>query len=167
LAPHRQSKNRITAQEVPDESDARQIRSWAKAIVRSNGADQTADIICAVSIGTFVPLPRVPKRNLSSAEPTAFTTIASRIAMNRSQYQITIGSKRLHQKARLRGTSMEAVRKMTTGCLAFASVRCDQTVTSSAPNLTESSPASVVPAQKIQTASINRGYRIDGSRVLS
>ena len=84
-------------------------------MVGSNGANQTADIICAVSIGTFVPLPRVPKRNLSAAEPTAFTIIASRIAMNRSQYQITIGRKRLHQKARLRGTSMEAVRKNDNG----------------------------------------------------
>jgi hypothetical protein len=103
-------------QEIPGgESERRQIRSWAKAIVRSDGADQTADIISAVSIGTFVPLPRVPKRNLSSAEPTAFTIIASRIAMNRSQYQITIGRKRLHQKARLRGTSMEAVRKNDNG----------------------------------------------------
>jgi hypothetical protein len=100
---------------VPGESDARQIRSWAKAIARSNGANQTADIIFAVSIGTFVPLPRVPKRNLSAAEPTAFTSIAGPIAMIRSEYQITIGRKRLHQKARLRGTSMKAVRKNDNG----------------------------------------------------
>jgi hypothetical protein len=84
-------------------------------MVRSNGADQTADVICAVSIGTFVSLLRVPKRNLSSVEPTALTSIAGRIAMIRSQYQITIGRKRLHQKARLRGTSMKAVRKNDNG----------------------------------------------------
>src|SRR5271157_1544176 len=96
---------------MPRKTEAAPIRSFTKAIIGSNGVDESSDILRAVSEAGFAPHPGLSERDFGSVHPLGFAAITDGITVIGGKYDVPGRCKSSHEKARLRGATMKAVRK--------------------------------------------------------
>src|SRR3954452_19856832 len=92
---------------MPREAQTRKVRTKCVPFVRPDRLDQLADIVRAIAMRCFVPAFGPAERCNRLAGPA--TTAG--IAMIRCKDEITRRGKRFHEKARLRGATVQPVRK--------------------------------------------------------